>query len=960
MGRFTLEEVQALARKMLVTYFCESEMEFMLSTFAEDIVWIGAGKKQKAEGREAVLAKFRMGKNEMIPFDMTEEQYETRELTEGCYLCEGVSRLTAKEGSGIISEVVQRITFIFREKGDILETAHIHNSVAYENIGDDELFPFEFGKAAYEKLQNELDKRVRDNERQTRFLIQLYNTVPCGIIQFTTDQAHEIINVNRMVWEFYGFTSEKEYREYAASPLQFVLEKDKKWVRKKLDRLRLNGPTVFYTRESRKRNGEQVFVSVAMARIVNSDGLEVIQAIFTDITEMRLLQMEREKEQMVENKSLRVAICTAYPLIMSLNLTQNSYRCFLEEHEVYRVEQSGVYTEMINHTLPLIYPSYREDFAEMFDRESILRNFSEGKREIYMEVQQKGIDGLYHWVSIHIIYVENPFNNDILAIDLVKVLDAQRAEKARQEQLLRDALAAAKAANLAKSDFLSRMSHDIRTPMNAIIGMSTIGQFKSGDAKAAQDCFKKIDASSRYLLSLINDILDMSKIESGKMEIAHAEFNLAELLDDINQIVYPQTLEKNQSYEIYCHEPLEHRYIGDTLRLKQILMNLLSNALKFTPAEGSISISIREQKRTNGFAYLQFCVKDNGIGMSKDFLGRLFLPFEQESEESARNNVGSGLGLSIVYNLVHLMGGSVEAQSEKEKGAVFIVTLPLQLVCDDQDVEEERKNRELLKNQEVLVVDDDVIVGKQTAIILGDIGAHTVWVDSGFKAIEEVKKSMTEGRHYDVAMVDWKMPEMDGIETARRLRKLVGPDTMIIMISAYDWSGIETEALEAGVSCFISKPLLRSVIYDTFSMMEQNAEKTVESGPQADFSDCIILMVEDNELNRKIGKTLLEMRGLNIETVENGKEAVDIVNEKPEGYYFAILMDIRMPVMNGMEATKAIRALESRKKREIPILAMTANAFEEDKRIAEKAGMNGYLTKPLDVDTLIEELGKFL
>ena len=540
------------------------------------------------------------------------------------------------------------------------------------------------------------------------------------------------------------------------------------------------------------------------------------------------------------------------------------------------------------------------------------------------------------------------------------MLDSQRAEQARQEQLLRDALASAKAANQAKSDFLSRMSHDIRTPMNAIVGMSTIGQLKLDDRRSVQDCFCKIDASSRYLLSLINDILDMSKIETGKMELAHEYFDFTELMDEVNQIIYPQAEERQIEYVIYHSEPLEQFYIGDPLRLKQILMNLLSNALKFTRAGGRIQIQIEEQKRTNGFSYLRFQVKDTGIGMSREFRSRLFMPFEQEAPETARNNVGSGLGLSIVYNLVQLMGGSIEVESEREKGSVFTVILPFKLAEDDQEVENQRKKRELLQGLAVLVADDDPLVGSQATSILEKAGARSLWVDSGFRAVEEVRRLLEEGRHFDIAMIDWKMPDMDGVETARRIRALVGPDTTIIMISAYDWSRIEDEARSAGVNCFISKPLFGSTIYDAFARAVNRSEEKGAEKEREDFSGCRVLLADDNELNREIARTLLEMRGMEVETAEDGQEAADLYRSRGAGYFSAVLMDIRMPRMDGLEATRAIRAMEDEGTDSIPILAMTANAFEEDKARAYEAGMNGYLVKPLDMEAVLDELKKHL
>lgn len=954
-----LEEVEALAHKILTTYFCDSDVEFMISTFADDIIWLGGGEKQKAEGKDAVAACFRLGKDAMIACDMSEEEYHSLELGGGNYLCEGISRLQSRPSSETYLNTVQRVTFIFRQKEGRLETVHIHNSVPYARMGDDELFPIEAGRAELERLKSALNLRNQEYEHQARFLESLYNTVPCGIIQFSVDPDHEVVVLNPMAWKIYGYESEEEYRKVVNNAMHTIESEDYEWVLTIIEGLVLNGRTASYHRKCIRRNGEEAWINVVMGRIVNSNGQEVIQAVFTDMTEQLRMEKEREQERILENQFLRAAIYTVYSSIMSVNLTRDTYNCFMDNQNIYRLPEDGIFSQMMQNCLPDIYSPYQEDYRMTFDRDRLLEHFAQGGQEAYMELKRKGFDNEYHWIALHFIAVENPFNTDRLAIGLVRVMDEQRMEQARQEQLLRDALVSAKAANRAKSDFLSRMSHDIRTPMNAVIGMSTIGQLKSADEKVVRDCFRKIDASSKYLLSLINDILDMSKIETDKMEIAHDLFDFTGFVEEVNQIIYPQTVEKGLTYEMRHQEPLESHYIGDSLRMKQILMNLLSNALKFTPAGGAMGVDIREKDRGNGFSYLEFVVWDTGIGMSDEFMEKIFQPFEQESPGGGRNNVGSGLGLSIVYNLVQLMGGSILVESKKNKGTTFTVTIPFQLVSDEAEKEWERKRQNLLRGLKVLVVDDDLSICRQTADILDDIGAKTVWANSGLQAVGEVQKGLGEHWMFDIAMIDWKMPGIDGIETARRIRQLVGPDTMIIMMTAYDWTNIEVEAREAGIDCFIAKPLFRSTIYDTFSKMNEK-EEPGEAASISALAGIRILLVEDNLMNQEIAKTLLEMYGAKIEVAGNGRDAVKNYLAHEPGYYQAILMDIRMPVMNGLEATKAIRRMDRADAGTIPILAMTANAFEEDKREAQSVNMTGYLVKPLDVNVLVSELKKYL
>lgn len=1091
-GTETIREVEALASKILRKYFCDSDVEYLISTFAPDIVWLGGGDKMQAEGAEAVAAYFRGGADALVPCDMTDERYVTMPLGEDYYLCEGDSWLQPKSGTQLYFKMHQRVTFVFRRTPDGLKAVHIHNSVPYSEMQDDEMFPVRAAREAYEQLQKILvqrdnqielmlsqlpggmmicqpdqdfstiwiseglcrllgysdvdeyieatgnccrgfivpedydrmlrkvdtslshgetyyseyrairkdgsilwvadfgkrtpglngersvincfisdisERKTRDLEiehanqevqRQAKFLSQLYNTVPFGILQFTPGPDYQIVNINRMGWEFYGFHSEEDYLAHVQNPLQLVLDQERGKIQQMVDSLVLDGEPCTYTREGRRWDGTPVWMNVVMQRLINADGLEVFQAVFNDITEMRTLQIAQQEEQMIENKSLRAAICTAYPLILSVNLTKDRYRCFIEEQDTYVIaRRQGSFDQLVADTLPQVYPSYREQFAATFSREAILRNFAQGARELYMEFQQQGVDGEYHWISVQLIYVDNPVDEDVLAIELIKSLDTQRAERARQEQLLRDALASAEAANSAKSDFLSRMSHDIRTPMNAIIGMSTIGQLKTDDPARVQDCFQKIDASSRYLLSLINDILDMSKIETGKMELSKSQFDLTELIGEINTIIFPQALAQKIRFDFHHKEPLDRYYRGDSLRIKQILMNLLSNALKFTPSGGAVTVSLEESHRTNGFSYLRFTVSDTGVGISKDFMRRLFKPFEQESAGTARNNVGSGLGLAIVYNLVQLMSGTIEVQSEQGEGTTFRFSIPLEQVEPDEARERQRKSTELLKGFQVLVVDDDPLVGDQAAGILNEIGATSVWVDSGLKAVELVRARLETNSCFDVAMIDWRMPDMDGLETTRRVRELVGPETMIIIISAYDWSAIESDARAAGADYFISKPLFRSTIYDTFLQLGmEGARRQDVAVPLRTPSPRPILLVEDNQLNLEIAQSLLEMYGFQVDSAENGRIAVEKFAASLPNHYLAVLMDIRMPVMDGLQATQAIRALNRPDAASTSIIAMSANAFEEDRVQALQAGVSDYLVKPLDIHVLLQALDR--
>lgn len=948
MGHVDCEAVKAFTRRILISYFCENDIELLISAFAPDIVWIGAGEDQHAEGSENVARFFRAGADELVPCQLYNEVYTAMPLGDEYFLCEGESDLELLYDASVTGREHQRITFVFRRQGASLQIVHIHNSFAVVQDQKKRLFP----ESIYRKASAEV-------KRQANLLTQLYNTVPCAILQFTTDKRRLIINANRKTWEIYGYTKD-EFSEQFRSIDSLILEKDREWFSELIERLTLDGGTVSYEREGRKKDGSVLWISITLERLVNTNGLEVIQAIFLDVTERKRIQDERERERIIENQSLRAAIYKAYNRIFGMNLTQNTYHIVPADHEAGAAVEEGNYDELVAQSLEDIYPAYRDDFQRKYSRTNVLKSFSQGTDEIYMEFQQKGEDGEYHWISLQCIHINNPYSDDVLSINMIKMLDEQRAEKAQQEQLLRDALISAETANRAKSDFLSRMSHDIRTPMNVIIGMSTIGQLKLNETSRARDCFEKIDSSSRYLLSLINDILDMSQIEQGKMRLSHEVFDFQQLLEQITAIIYPQAHSAGIDFDIYHREPIARSYIGDPLRLNQILMNLLSNALKFTPKGGHVSLSVKETGHINGYAHLQFIVRDNGSGMSEKFKQVLYKPFEQENVTIARNRAGSGLGLSIVYNLVKLMGGMIDVESKKGEGTAFTVTVPLQLTKNSED-DAERRYGNSLQGLEVLVVDDDEAVGEQASAILEQAGAVTHWVDSGHKAVDAVRKALERGKLFNAALIDWKMPKMDGITTAMEIRKLVGDQTMIIMISAYDWSGMEEDAKRAGVDGFISKPLFQSSLYDTF--LNLNLEKHINK-PEWSRKNALkgmrILLVEDNELNLEIAKSLLEMQDITVDCAVDGRMAVEMFEASRPGTYHVILMDIRMPVMDGLEATKRIRALGHKDAGTVPILAMTANAFEEDRKKAFKAGMTGYLIKPLDMNALVSELKKYL
>lgn len=546
-------------------------------------------------------------------------------------------------------------------------------------------------------------------------------------------------------------------------------------------------------------------------------------------------------------------------------------------------------------------------------------------------------------VSIHPVIEQDEVTRYIFSI-------ADLTEIKKTQHTLREALLAAQDANEAKSQFFSRMSHDIRTPMNAIIGMTTIAATVMDDKPRLGDCLGKIAASSRHLLMLINDVLDISKIESGRFTIAHTPFTLPDLLNDVTAIIYPQSRAKQQDFEISTNNVVHESLVGDPLRLNQVLLNILSNALKFTPEGGRIRMLIEQRlERRAGRVWVTFTISDTGKGMSQEFLQRLFNPFEQEH---STGGTGTGLGMAITQNIVSLMNGTIHVESAPGQGSTFTVGLGFAIDSKgDQRVALE------CDNMKVLVVDDDKDTCEHTAIILKDMGIEAQWVLSGQEAVDCIVTAHQQSKGFDVVFMDWKMPEMDGIEATRRIRKHVGPDTLIIIISAYDWAEIEQEAHEAGANAFIAKPMFQFTIYNALRNLTRGlpVEKSAASNVP-DFSGKRFLLVEDNEINSEIATEFLRATGVSVDAVTNGALAVQQFEASPPGTYAAILMDVQMPVMGGYEATRIIRALPHPEAQRIFILAMTANAFADDVAKALQAGMNDHISKPIDIELMFQKL----
>ena len=537
-------------------------------------------------------------------------------------------------------------------------------------------------------------------------------------------------------------------------------------------------------------------------------------------------------------------------------------------------------------------------------------------------------------------------------------LEAKNQELAKSEKALSDALVAAEHANRAKTTFLNNMSHDIRTPMNAIVGFTALAASHIDNEEQVKDYLGKIAVSSEHLLSLINDVLDMSRIESGKMTLEETDVHLPDVVHDLRTIIQSNVTSKQLELFIDTQDVVHEDIIIDKLRLNQVLLNLLSNAIKFTPSGGTISFRVIEKPSSSeGVANFEFQIKDNGIGMSEEFQKTIFEAFTREQTSTVSGIQGTGLGMAITKNIVDMMDGTITVVSEEGKGSEFTVDIPCKI--SGKSAKPERVPE--LDGLRALVADDDTHTCLSVCSMLREIGMRPVWTNYGKEAVIRAKEAVDQADEFNVYIIDWLMPDQNGIETVRQIRKFIGDSTPIIILTAYDWADIEQEAREAGVTAFCSKPLFMSELRDVLAKpFTSSVDDSDQSVTPRDFSGKRVLLVEDNEMNQMIAEMVLKDSGFEVEIASDGVEAIETMKAAPAGHFDIILMDIQMPRMDGYEATRQIRSLEDAEKANIPIVAVTANAFEEDANLALSVGMNGHLAKPYDIPKILETLNELI
>ncbi|PST34332.1 PAS domain-containing hybrid sensor histidine kinase/response regulator [Enterocloster lavalensis] len=785
-----------------------------------------------------------------------------------------------------------------------------------------------------------------------------YNTLMhllgVSVSKHLLDEHFTLIWANEFYYELIGWPKDEYEAVFHNRPDLYYREEPEEWQKLSdtvLQALAAGQEGYRLLSRIRRKNGDYVWVQFS-ARFADEyiDGCQVAYSALTNVDD--LVKMQREQSVTYESLPGFVAKYRIEKLDSGMELTLlSANRRFME-----------YFGGNNNRAADSLYNRNVQENMEMIERQKSRIRAGE---PLHFTMHVKSRDGQALWLQVNATCVDWQEGCPVYLVIFIDITDVTELREMQrkliaQTEALKDALSVAEQANRAKSDFLSRMSHEIRTPMNAIIGMTTIAAAYIEDRKRVEDCLEKIGYSSKHLMTLINDVLDMSKIDAGKMQISHETFSLERTLESITSMVYPQAADKGLTFTVPPVDLSDTVLTGDELRLNQILINLLSNAVKFTPEGGTIRLEIRQLWRRPGRVRLRFTVSDTGVGMSEAFLGHIFDPFEQE--DGRRAGGGTGLGMPITRNLVTLMGGTISVKSRPDQGSTFTVELDFDLPDRENAAPEQKLHA--IQSLKVLVADDDRDSCIHASLLLQNLGIDSDWVQTGRECVEKVRAAHRSGTDYDVCLVDWRMPDMDGIEATRRMREAVGPDTLIIIITAYDWGAIEQSARAAGANAFLSKPIFASTLYNALLAVTGIEKAVLCPNPggslrRPQLAGRHVLLVEDNEINREIAMELLKMVEITVDYAGDGQEAVDKFLAFGDNYDL-ILMDVQMPVMDGYRATQAIRSSGHPRAGSIPIIAMTADAFHEDVVRATEAGMDGHLAKPIDPERLYQTLAERL
>jgi len=793
--------------------------------------------------------------------------------------------------------------------------------------------------------------------QKNRTLETIFTTMDCGVMCHSVDGEH-ILSVNQAALRILGYESKEELMTYGFDMVaESVLEEDKERLKKRIRELNKEGDTVSVEYRVRHKNGEIRHV-MGNVKLLKEEGELFYQRFLLDCTAQKLQEEKNKRHQM----ELIYALSVDYNLVCFVDLDTGK-GAVLQAEDTEETSFGGIFAGdilleecMDLYIKQIVYEEDQEMLMEASSCDSLREKLKES-RQFHVNYRVRGEKGMKYFQMKGVRAGEWDESHGVVLG--FRSVDEEIRSEMEKKSLLEDALQQANRANKAKSVFLSNMSHDIRTPMNAIVGFTALAITHIERREQVEEYLKKIMTSGNHLLSLINDILDMSRIESGKIYLEEKPCRLPDILHSLRNIVQADVHAKQLELYIDTVDVINEQIFCDKLRLNQVLLNLLSNAIKYTGAGGIISVRITEKAGAPaGYASYEFDIKDTGIGMSEEFVAHIFEPFERENNTTTSGIQGTGLGMAITKNIVELMDGTIEVKSEQGVGTEIRLSVTFMVDKDSR----EPKEIPQLKNCRALVVDDDFNTCDSVSYMLQQIGLRAEWTLSGKEAVLRAHQAVARKDQFSVYIIDWLLPDMNGVEVARRIRKEIDGDVPIIVLTAYDWTEIEDEAKEAGVTGFCSKPLflseLRECLYSVVNA--ETEEEQEDSGRKIDFSPGHILLAEDNELNQEIAEAILEEAGFSIEIASNGQIAVDMLKASEPGYYQLVLMDVQMPVMNGYDAVTAIRRLENRELASIPVLAMTANAFEEDRQQALRCGMNGHIAKPIDIDKLFETLSEVL
>lgn len=786
--------------------------------------------------------------------------------------------------------------------------------------------------------------------KKNKTLETILATIDCGVMNHSLDDSR-ILNINRAALKILGYETLDEmmadgFDLIAAS----VMEADKPRLRGSIRKLKKAGDTINLEYRVQHKNGEILHV-MGNIKLYEENGELFCQRFLLDVTEQKLQEKKTERRQMELEQALSLdftLVCFVEPdtgMLVPVRMGRTELDNIFD-NKISLKESMDQYIE------ELVYEEDRETLRHAVSLDTLKEELS-GK-QVYSVNYRKQQDGKLIYFQMKAVSTNTEDGSRGIVLGFRSV-DAEIRREMEQNTLLENALSQANRASKAKTVFLSNMSHDIRTPMNAIVGFTNLAITHIDQADLVAEYLKKIQTSGNHLLSLINDILDMSHIESGKIHLEEKLCSLPEILHGLRNILQADIHAKQLELHIDTVDVIDEEIYCDKLRLNQVLLNLLSNAVKYTGAGGHVSMRITEKPGAPaGCANYIFAIKDSGIGMSPEFVEHIFEPFERERNSTISKIQGTGLGMAITKNIVDMMNGTISVTSEQGVGSEFTVSFTFRL-------HEEKKEPIVLpelKNCKALVVDDDFNTCDSVSYMLGQIGMQAEWTLSGKEAVLRSHQAVMRGTDYSVYIVDWLLPDMNGVEVTRRIRKETGENVPVIILTAYDWSDIETEAKEAGVTAFCNKPLFLSELSSCLQSVlrpqppePETAEKEIKPRHTGR-----ILLAEDVEMNQELAVAILENAGFAVDVADNGQIALEKLKKSEPGYYQAILMDIQMPVMDGYEATKRIRKLENRELASVPIIAMTANAFTEDREEALKCGMNSHIPKPIDVQLLFKTL----